>query len=229
MLSIQLLLVDPQPILRRGVRWILESAPDIRVVEEAPDIQTASSIAGRIQPDVALLLLHGPVAEQLDAVHELRHFSPRTGVLVLGDADDKEALLHAARAGAAGYARQGSAPDDLIALVRHVAAGRYPIDDAVVGMPQVAAQVLSQFRVALAEREEAWRGFAPLSNRELQVLDCMARGMANKEIAQQLMISGQTVKNHITAILSKLHAGDRTSAVITAMRRGWVSVQRREG
>lgn len=228
MASIQLLLVDPQPIMRRGVRWILESASNICVAAEAPDLLAASAIAARLKPDVTLLLLHGPVAEQLEALHALRRASPRTGVLVLGDSDDHQALLLAARAGAAGYARKGTAPDDLIALVRHVAAGRYPIDETVVGLPQVAAQMLSQFRVVLAEREETWRGFAPLSNRELQVLDCMARGMANKEIAQQLTISGQTVKNHITAILSKLQAGDRTSAVITAMRRGWVTVQRRE-
>jgi len=221
--------VDPQPILRHGVRWILESTPDISVVSEAPDVLAAAALAARLQPDVALLLLHGHAGEQLDAVRQLRLRAPNTGVLVLCDTDDHEALLHAARAGAAGFARKGTAPEDLIGMVRHVAAGRYPIDETVVGMPQVAAQVLSQFRTVLAQRPDTWCGFAPLSNRELQVLDCMARGMANKEIAQQLTISGQTVKNHITAILSKLQAGDRTSAVITAMRRGWVTVQRRDG
>lgn len=227
MANIQLLLVDPQPIFRHGMRRILESAPDICIVSEAPDVHAAAAVAARLLPDVVLLLLHGQAAEQLNAVRELRLCSPRTGVLVLGDADTDDGLLHAARAGAAGFARKGIAPDDLISLVRHVAAGHYPIDATVVGVPRVAAQVLSQFRASMAGREEAWRGFAPLSNRELQVLDCMARGMANKEIAQQLTISGQTVKNHITAILAKLQAGDRTAAVITAMRRGWVTVQRR--
>src|ERR671925_418074 len=104
-----------------------------------------------------------------------------------------------------------------------VARGRYLINESVLAKPHVATRVLHQFReLAATEDEQTTPLFAPLTSREIEILDCIARGLSNKEIANDLSISGQTVKNHITSILSKLQVNDRTMAVIYAIQKGWI-------
>ena len=119
-------------------------------------------------------------------------------------------------------------------VIREVAAGKYLINAKVLSKPHIASRVLNQFRELsnAGQAEEGGALFAPLTSREIEILDCIARGLSNKEIANQLSISGQTVKNHITSILSKLQVNDRTMAVIFAIQQGWIKLgydERRPG
>ena len=222
--AIRVLIMDDHPIFRRGIRWILDSAPDIEVISEAENGQEAIDLADRLSPDVVLVDINLPGMNGLEIARVIKRRDPRMRIVVLSVSEDDEQLFNAIKVGAAAYAQKGIAPEELMRIIREVAAGAYLINDTVMNKPDVAKRVLSQFRELASSNEEGPHLFAPLTSREIEILDCIARGMSNKEIASQLSISGQTVKNHITSILSKLQVNDRTMAVIYAIQRGWIKM-----
>lgn len=224
---IQVLIVDDHPLFRQGVRDGLDAAPDVLIVGEAGDGPTAIQQADLLAPDVVLLDINMPRMSGLDVARLLKRRRPQTGVIVLTMHEDDEQLFHAIRAGAAAYATKDIVPDELIRVIRRVANGEHLINDNVLSRPFVATRVLDQFReLALNENEEGADAsvFSPLTAREVEILDAVAQGNSNKEIAQILAISDQTVKNHMTSILRKLAVNDRTQAVIHALRRGWIKL-----
>jgi DNA-binding NarL/FixJ family response regulator len=201
--KVRILIVDDHPLFRQGIKWSLEAAPDLEVIGEAENGQEAIKLAERCTPDVV----------------------PHIGIVVLSVYEDDEQLFQAIKVGAAAYSSKDVHPTELLRLIRGVAAGQYLINDSVLAKPHVANRVLLQFReLAAGDDEQANELFAPLTSREIEILDCIARGLANKEIANELSISSQTVKNHITSILSKLQVNDRTMAVIYAIKRGWIKM-----
>jgi DNA-binding NarL/FixJ family response regulator len=221
--EIRILIMDDHPIFRRGIRWILDSAADLNVIGEAENGQEAIDMADRLAPDVVLVDINLPGMNGLEIARVIKRRAPRIRIVVLSVSEDDEQLFNAIKVGAAAYTTKGIAPDELMRIIREVAHGAYLINDTVMQKPHVAARVLSQFR-DLASSGEEGALFAPLTSREIEILDCIARGMSNKEIALQLSISGQTVKNHITSILSKLQVNDRTMAVIFAIQKGWIKM-----
>jgi DNA-binding NarL/FixJ family response regulator len=219
---IQVLIVDDHPLFRRGVRWGLEAEPDILVVGEATDGQMAVQQADLLVPDVILIDINMPQMNGLEVTRIIRRRHPQTGVIVLTMHEDDEQLFHAIRVGAAAYCTKDAQQDEIIKLIRRVARGEYLINENVLQRPFVASRVLDQFR-ELSQMETGAEGvFSPLTPREVEILDCVAQGNSNKEIARILSISDQTVKNHITSILRKLAVNDRTQAVIYALRHGWI-------
>jgi DNA-binding NarL/FixJ family response regulator len=222
--AIRVLIMDDHPIFRRGIRWILDAAPDIDVIGEAENGQEAIDMADRMAPDVVLVDINLPGMNGLEIARVIKRRDPRVRIIVLSVSEDDEQLFNAIKVGAAAYAPKGIAPEELMRIIREVASGAYLINDTVMGKPHVAARVLNQFRELASSNEEGAQLFAPLTSREIEILDCIARGMSNKEIASQLSISGQTVKNHITSILSKLQVNDRTMAVIFAIQKGWIKM-----
>jgi DNA-binding NarL/FixJ family response regulator len=136
--------------------------------------------------------------------------------------EDDEQLFSAIRAGANASPTKDIDPADLVQLIKRVARGEYLINENVLSRPFVASRVLDQFRELSQIDEVSGAVFSPLTPREVEILDCVAHGNSNKEIARQLNISDQTVKNHITSILRKLAVNDRTQAVIYALRHGWI-------
>lgn len=225
---IQVLIVDDHPLFRRGVRWSLESESDILVVGEAGDGQSAVQQADQLVPDVVLIDINMPVMSGLEVTRILKRRHPQTGVIVLTMHEDDEQLFHAIRVGAAAYITKDVEASEVIKLIRRVARGEYLINENVLSRPFVATRVLDQFR-ELSQMEQATDGvFSPLTPREVEILDCVAQGNSNKEIARILSISDQTVKNHITSILRKLAVNDRTQAVIYALRHGWIKLDEEE-
>jgi len=222
--AIRVLIMDDHPIFRRGIRWILDAAQDINVIGEAENGQEAIEMADRMAPDVVLVDINLPGMNGLEIARVIKRRDPRVRIIVLSVSEDDEQLFNAIKVGAAAYAAKGIAPEELMRIIRAVADGAYLINDTVMGKPHVAARVLNQFRELASSGEEGSHLFAPLTSREIEILDCIARGMSNKEIASQLSISGQTVKNHITSILSKLQVNDRTMAVIFAIQKGWIKM-----
>lgn len=220
---IRVLIIDDHPLFRQGIRWSLEDAADIQVIGEAENGQEALKLTERLNPDVVLVDINLPGLNGLEVARVIKRRDPRMGIIVLSVYEDDDQLFQAIKVGAAAYSSKDVNPEELLLFIREVAKGKYLINDAVLAKPNVATRVLHQFReLAATEDEQTTALFAPLTSREIEILDCIARGLSNKEIANELSISGQTVKNHITSILSKLQVNDRTMAVIFAIKRGWI-------
>jgi DNA-binding NarL/FixJ family response regulator len=219
---IRILLVDDHALFRVGMRNILEREPDFDVVGEADDGRGAIDLALELSPDIVLMDLSLPAPGGNDATQKIKRELPATGVIVLASSEDEEDLFAAIRSGAAAFILKDVGPDDLVAIIRRVAAGEFLINDKVFSKPAVASRVLKEFRELAVYGQEAQPIFAPLSPREVEILDNIAQGMTNKQVAYALSISEQTVKNHMSSILRKLAVNDRTQAVVYAMRQGWI-------
>lgn len=228
--AVRLLIIDDHPLFRQGVRWALSAYEDIAVVFEASRAEEAIEWLERAQPNqepnVVLVDLNLPGIDGLELTRQLRHQYPNLGVVMLSIHESDEHAFHALQAGAAAYRSKDVNPSDLAAILRRVARGEYVINDVVLDDPKVANRVLSQFRTlsddVITNSEADFALYMPLSEREIEVLERIASGGSNKDIADSLNISTQTVKNHISSILRKLSLNDRTQAVLYALRRGWI-------
>jgi DNA-binding NarL/FixJ family response regulator len=221
----KILIVDDHPLFRQGIRWSLETEPDMDVVGEAENGQEAIKLTDRFLPNVVLVDVNLPGLNGLEVTRVIKRHHPHINIVILSVYEDDEQLFQAIKVGASAYSSKDVKPDSLIKLIRDVAGGAYLINEHVLARPHVAKRVLHQFReLAASEHEQSGGLFAPLTSREIEILDCIARGLSNKEIASELSISSQTVKNHITSILRKLQVNDRTMAVIYAIQRGWIKM-----
>jgi len=220
----RVVIVDGHTLFRRGVRNILELEGDLEVVGEAGTGREALAIVQELTPDVVLMDLGIPAPNGIETTQRLKRELPHTGVIVMASNDDEDQLFEAIKAGAAAYVLKDIDPTDLIAIIRRVRTGEYLINDKVFSKPAVASRVLKEFRELAVYGSEAQPIFAPLSPREVEILDNIAQGMTNKQVAYALSISEQTVKNHMSSILRKLSVNDRTQAVVYAMRQGWIKI-----
>jgi DNA-binding NarL/FixJ family response regulator len=219
----KVLIVDDHPLFRQGVRWNLEAAEDVDVVGEAENGQEAIKLSDRFLPDVVLVDINLPGLNGLEVARVIKRHHPGMGIIILSVYEDDDQLFQAIKVGAAAYSSKDVHPQELLSIIRQVASGNYLINDRVMAKPHVATRILSQFREQAASEDDHMNSlFAPLTSREIEILDCIARGLSNKEIAGDLNISSQTVKNHITSILKKLQVDDRTRAVMYAIKQGWI-------
>jgi DNA-binding NarL/FixJ family response regulator len=218
----RILIVDDHALFRVGIRQILEREPDLEVVAEADDARTALDAAFATNPDVILMDLSLPSPGGIETTQRVKRELPASAIVVLSTEEDEDALFEAIKAGAAAFVLKDIAPEDLVMIIRRVAAGEFLINDKVFSKPAVASRVLKEFRELAVYGQEAAPIFAPLSPREVEILDNIAQGMTNKQVAYALSISEQTVKNHMSSILRKLSVNDRTQAVVYAMRQGWI-------
>ena len=205
--AIRVLIVDDHAVVRQGLRTFLSLQDGIDVVGEASDGREAIAAAQRLRPDVVLMDLVMPRVDGVQAMRELRDHVPGARVIVLTSFLDDDRLLPAIRAGAAGYLLKNVEPSELARAVRTADAGDALID------PAVAARLVD----ALASDH---RPEQPLTAREQDVLDLVARGYANKRIARELGIAEKTVKTHVSHVLAKLGVSDRTQAALYATRAG---------
>lgn len=218
-----IVLVHAHALFREGLRHHLASAPEFRIVGEAENGQQAIQIVDNTDPDVVLMEMDLPGVNGLEVARAIKRSHPHIGIVLLTAAMDGMQVVKAIRAGVAAYVPRNISPERLLRTLHQVQRGDYPINDLVLSLPDVASQVLAAFR-QLAVDEDTQSIYSPLSPRELEVLELVAAGRTNKEIAVQLDISNQTVKNHVSSILRKLAVNDRTQAVVYAMRRGWIKV-----
>ena len=210
---ITVLLVDDHEVVRQGVRAFLDAQPDIVVVAEAESGEKAIIMAIENAPDVALMDLIMPGIDGVEATRQIKRVSPKTQVIVLTSYHEDKHIFPAIRAGALSYILKNLGPAELAEAVRKTAVG-----EAVLH-PSVATRLVRELR---GERREGPNPFTELSDRELQVLQLIANGRKNAEIAEELVISEKTVKNHVSNILGKLHLEDRTQAAVLAWREGVV-------
>src|SRR3954449_13080677 len=218
----RILIVDDHALFRVGIANILERESDFEVVGEADDSRSAVDRALETSPDIILMDLSLPAPGGIETTQRIKRELPSTGIIVLAQTEDEDALFDAIKAGAAAFILKDVGPDDLVTIIRRVVSGEYLINDKVFSKPAVASRVLKEFRELAVYGQEAAPIFAPLSPREVEILDNIAQGITNKQVAYALSISEQTVKNHMSSILRKLSVNDRTQAVVYAMRQGWI-------
>ena len=224
--KITVMLVDDHPVFRQGLRRVLEGEDDIEVIAEVDDGQEALRQAKQLVPDVMLLDINLPGMNGLQVARALKNTLLEISIIMLTAYHDDQQVFHAIRAGASAYFPKDVSPRRLIEAVRLVHQGNYVVEDRVLTKPQVGQWLLEQFKQAEAGADgDLGSLMVPLSPREMEILQQIAQGKSNKEIAYELGISRQTVKNHMTNILRKLAVNDRTQAAIYALRRGWIRLQ----
>jgi DNA-binding NarL/FixJ family response regulator len=218
--SISVLLADDQPLLRRGFRMIIEAEDDLTVTGEAGDGGEAVDCARRNPPDVVLMDIRMPGTDGIEATRRIVAANPAVRVLVLTTFDLDEYAFGALRVGASGFLLKDVRPAELITAIRTVAAG-----NAVVS-PRVTRRLLEEYAQVMplpaARQAERYPRLSSLTERESEVLEAVARGLSNAEIAAALCVSEATVKSHVGRILAKLDLRDRVQIVVLAYEAGLV-------
>lgn len=222
--SVTVLIVEREPLFRRGLAGCLGFDEITEVVGAAASAEEGYKLADEHLPNVLLVgtTLHD--APGLAAATEFRRRYPSIATIVIAAQETDDELFAAIRAGASAYCGQDIDEEKLVALIKRSATGEYVINEQLLEKPYVAARVLEQFRTATSNDLAPTSAFAPLTDRELEILKKVSDGLTNAEIGYALGISAQTVKNHVTSILRKLAVNDRTQAVVTALKRGWLSI-----
>src|SRR5712691_1366113 len=209
---IRILLADDHPIVREGLQAVLETQADFEVIAEAASGDEALRLALELQPDIILLDLEMPIMDGVEATRRLHQLQPSQRIIVFTAFDNDERIIHAVQAGAVGYLLKGAPREDIFNAIRVTMRGGSLLQ------PVVASKLLRHMGQPHPLPHEV------LTERELEVLSLLAQGMPNKEIAAQLVISERTAKFHVSSIMGKLGATNRTEAVAIAAQRGLITL-----
>ncbi len=223
---ISVLIVDDHPLFREGLQKALELEEDMLVIGQSTDGEEAIDAARRLHPNVVLLDVNLPSMNGMQVTRQIKQEIPTINVVMLTAYHDSLQVLHALKVGASAYCAKDVMPDRLIEIVRATAKGYFIVDGLQMDARELKLWLQQSAETgAAAFMADSSEQFFPLSHRETEILQSVTNGLSNKEIATQLGISQQTVKNHMTSILKKLNVQDRTQAAVTALRRGWVRIQ----
>lgn len=209
---IRILIADDHPLFRDGMHGLLDTVPDTEVVGEATSGEEAITLAENLQPDVILMDIKMPGITGLQAMREILHTSPHIRILIVSMLEDDDSVFAAMRAGACGYVPKGANQTEMLRAIRAVANG-----EAIFG-PGIAQRLIGFF--SASRRSVQSRIFPELTEREAEVLALISQGHTNEEIAEQLVLSLKTVRNHVSNIFSKLQVADRAQAVLRAREAG---------
>lgn len=208
---LRVLIADDHVYFREGMRGLLRTVGGIEIVAEAGDGESAVRLAAQFQPDVALMDLRMPGLDGIEATRRITATSPHIGVLVLTMLEDDDSVFAAMRAGARGYLLKGASQEEITRAIKGVSNG-----EAIFG-PGVARRLVGYFE---AGRSTPPPAFPDLTEREREILQLIAQGLTNAEIAERLYVSVKTVRNHVTNVFGKLQVADRAQAVIRAREAG---------
>jgi len=207
---LRVVLADDHPTFREGLTTVLASAEDVEVVAEVGTGTDAVAVCAAVQPDVVVMDINMPELNGIEATRRITTQSPHVAVLVLTMFDDDESVFQAIRAGARGYLLKGSDAATIVRATLAVAHG------SVVFGPALAHRMIGYF----SARDAGVRPFGDLTQREREVLELLARGRSNSQIAQGLGVSPKTIRNHVSNVFAKLHVADRAEAIVRARRAG---------
>lgn len=217
---IRVMLVDDQKLIRQGIRMLLSTEADIEVAGEAGDGREALALVEKVRPQVILMDVRMPEMDGVAATHEISARHPEIGIIILTTFDDEAYIFEGLRAGARGYLLKDISSEEMAAAVRVVARGGALIQ------PSITRKVLSEFARLSTPPAGPERPSAdmpePLTDREIEVLQCIAQGLSNREIAERLVITEGTVKNHVSNLIGKLSVRDRTQALLKAKELGLI-------
>lgn len=212
MTKLRVLIVEDHPLFRKGLRALLRSMDDVEIVGEATSGREAQELAARQGPDVVLMDLQMPDGDGLSATRAIVAERPQTHILVVTLFDDDESVFAALQAGARGYVLKDAGEEEMVQAIRAVARGE------AIFSPAIASRLIDYF--AGAKEALPAEAFPELTEREREVLDLIARGETNADIAERLSISVKTVQNHVSNIYAKLQVADRAQAAIRAREAG---------
>jgi two-component system response regulator DegU len=221
--KIQVFIISQQSLFQQAVENILSDTEDIIVLGSTGINDNVLNAIDNLPPDVALLDLDGSSEDGIELARKIKQRSPNIGVIVLTSSPDDNQLFMALKAQAVAYLSKEVTAEQLVETVRRVSRGEHPINESLTSRPKVAEHVLQQFQ-ELSSRSEAEAYISPLTPREIEILEYIAQGYLNKQIAAELGISEQTIKNHVTSILRKLNANARTEAVVVAIKQGLIKI-----
>ena len=220
--TIRIVLVEPKALMGVGIRDTLDQEPDMEVVAEVRSADDALAVAEDRAPDVIILDVELQEPSTIEATHRLAQEAPGSGIVVVGREDDDVSIVEAVEIGAMGHVPALADPDELVAVIRKVAEGEDPLRDELIGRPDLIDKVMESFRDSFRRTETPLTN--PLSPRELEVLRLVAAGSRNRDVAEHLDISEQTVKNHLSSIMHKFGVPNRLRAVTFAVRAGWLDI-----
>lgn len=212
--SIRVFLADDHAVVRAGIQALISTEPGMEIVGTAADGAEAVSKVAALRPDVILLDLQMPRKDGIVAISEIKERDPGARILVLTSFSDDEKVFSAIKAGAQGYQLKDATPTELLQAIRNVHEGKSSLD------PEIALKVIHE----LNRPSELPLTEEPLTEREVEILQLVARGLSNHQIAEELVISERTARTHISNILAKLHLANRTQAALYALRRGLASL-----
>lgn len=215
--KMRILLVDDHVLFRKGLAQLLNAQPDFQVLGEAGDGLEATDRARELMPDLILMDINMPRCDGREATRLIKQELPYVVIVILTVSDDDQDLFAALQNGAQGYLLKKMDPEDLFAQLRGLARGEAPLSRLMAG------KILREFAHAAPPQSDAER---ELTARELQVLQLVAKGLTNREIADQLVVAENTVKNHLRNILAKLHLENRVQAAAYALRQGIAPIRR---
>jgi DNA-binding NarL/FixJ family response regulator len=221
--KIQVFIISQQSLFKQGIEQTFSDVEDISISGITEVNDSVIKAIDNLPPDVALLDIDGPSENGIELAKRIKQRSPNIGVIVLSSNLDDNQLFLALKAQAVAYLSKEVTAEQLVETVRRVARGEHPINEYLTDRPKVAEHVLQQFQ-ELSARSEAEAFMSPLTPREIEILQYIAEGYLNKQIAAELGISEQTIKNHVTSILRKLNANARTEAVVVAIKQGLISI-----
>ena len=219
---IRIVLVEPKVLAGLGIRGVLDGQPDMEIVAEVRTADDAIAIAEDRAPDVFLLDVELQEPATSAATHRLAQEVPDSGIVVVGREDEDASILEAIEVGALGHVAAVARPAELVAVIRKVAEGEDPLREEVMGRPDLLDKIMEAFRESFHRADEPRTN--PLTSKEMDVLRHVARGMRNREVAELMDISEQTVKNHVSTILHKFGVPNRLGAVTFAVREGWLGL-----
>jgi len=223
MTKIVVMVIDEEAFFRAGVRQALSRQPDFEIVDCDPGDSPLDMIDSTL-PNVALLGSALGEHSGLELGRKIARYYPNTKVIMLSPNPDDEELFEVIKTAAVACLNRNTAAEELSNTIRRASRGEYPINESLMTRPRVAQQVLKQFKDISSMGEGIETVIAPLTRRETQILNYVAGGNTNKQIADILSISEQTIKSHVSAILRKLNANDRAHAVALAIRNGWITL-----
>ena len=214
--QLRVLIADDHPLFRSGLRALLSAVPDTAVVGEATTGKEAVALAAKLQLDMIVMDIHMPGVSGIDATRRILDTSPHIGVLIVTMFEDDYSVFAAMRAGAKGYVLKDADEEDMLHAIRAVGKGE------AIFSPAVARRMIDFFTGARSEAEQSVpaRAFPELTSREREILDLIAQGLSNPEIAARLYLSPKTVRNHISNIFAKLQVADRAQAIVRAREAG---------
>jgi NarL family two-component system response regulator LiaR len=215
--TIKILIADDHAFVREGTRRILEQEPDLEVVAEAGDGEEAVRLVSDLKPDVVLIDVAMPKLDGIEATRQIKALYPAVAVLVLSAYDDDQFVFGLLEAGAAGYMLKSVRGHEIVDAIRAVHAGESVLH------PLVARKVLNRF-AGVSSKPRERKSLELLTEREMEVLKLVTKGLSNKDIAEQLCLSVRTVQGHLANIFNKLRVGSRTEAVVHALKEGWVTL-----
>jgi len=210
-------------MFRKGIELTLSSEPDIKIIDSVDFSNGVEYSVDNLPPDIAILDVDGSGNTGFDIALRLKQRLPNIATIIFTSYPDDQQLFLALKAQAAACLSKEATTDEIIQTIRRLVQGEYPINESLHDRPKVAEHVLEQFQ-ELSSRSDTGDLISSLTNRETEILEYIAKGFLNKQIASELGISEQTIKNHVTSILRKLNANARTEAVVIGIKRGIISI-----